>query len=410
MTQTAPSPQIDNLLQQARQHDQNNEVLQAEQIYAGVLRQWPECVEAGMCLARYAMDRQDANRAANLLERVRAQLPDEPQIALNLAFAYGHSGRPGAARKVLDPLLARFPDFYQAWLLLSRVLGFINDKAGSDKAAFQALRRAQLQGHWRDEASTPPQMLETVFKAIEQVRQARDELYRASFASLREAHGEAALRRVEQALQGFLGDTEIIPAEHQHATFFFVPALMGGAVHAASQITGAIALQNAAAQIQAEARALQAGNAMLELALIERGVANTERLQACPETAAALQSLALFAVDGHSPMAAFSVLPAGARTTPHTGRTNARVSLELPLAVPGECVLHFVNQQQHPWREGEVLVFDDTYLHEEWNRSTAPMLSLRVDLWHPDLSIVEQQALKQLFEAISRFEEVPGIL
>ena len=43
------------------------------------------------------------------------------------------------------------------------------------------------------------------------------------------------------------------------------------------------------------------------------------------------------------------------------------------------------------WREGELLVFDDSFEHEVWNTSDEARLVLIVDLWHPGLSTKEER-------------------
>lgn len=45
------------------------------------------------------------------------------------------------------------------------------------------------------------------------------------------------------------------------------------------------------------------------------------------------------------------------------------------------------------WREGKVMVFDDSFEHEVWHNGTALRLVLIVDVWHPDLSPAEKASL-----------------
>lgn len=46
-------------------------------------------------------------------------------------------------------------------------------------------------------------------------------------------------------------------------------------------------------------------------------------------------------------------------------------------------------------------MFDDTYLHEAWNRSDATRIVLLMDCWNPHLTEVERHAVQQLLEIIS---------
>jgi aspartate beta-hydroxylase len=74
--------------------------------------------------------------------------------------------------------------------------------------------------------------------------------------------------------------------------------------------------------------------------------------------------------------------------------------MHLPLVVPSDCALRLVDRGEHVWREGELVLFDDTYLHEAWNRSDRTRVVLLMDCWNPHLTAVEKQALVLLIEAI----------
>jgi aspartyl/asparaginyl beta-hydroxylase (cupin superfamily) len=63
-----------------------------------------------------------------------------------------------------------------------------------------------------------------------------------------------------------------------------------------------------------------------------------------------------------------------------------------------------VDHGEHHWKEGELMMFDDTFLHEAWNRSGEPRLIVLMDCWNPHLTEPEKAAVKQLVEAIDAFE------
>ena len=44
------------------------------------------------------------------------------------------------------------------------------------------------------------------------------------------------------------------------------------------------------------------------------------------------------------------------------------------------------------WREGDALLFDDSFEHEVWNNSSSPRLVFILDAWHPDLDTDEKRA------------------
>jgi aspartyl/asparaginyl beta-hydroxylase (cupin superfamily) len=50
------------------------------------------------------------------------------------------------------------------------------------------------------------------------------------------------------------------------------------------------------------------------------------------------------------------------------------------------------------WKEGSVMVLDDSYNHEVWNDTDKSRVILLVDIWHPDIPPVEKKAIVDLFQ------------
>jgi aspartate beta-hydroxylase len=120
-----------------------------------------------------------------------------------------------------------------------------------------------------------------------------------------------------------------------------------------------------------------------------------DNCSACPVTAAAIDALPLPRVERHGPEVLFSVFTSGTHLLPHRGVTNTRLVSHLPLIVPADCALQ-VGGETHTWQEGRVVVFDDTYEHDAWNRSDELRVVLIVDLWNPHLTQVEREAVAEL--------------
>jgi aspartyl/asparaginyl beta-hydroxylase (cupin superfamily) len=116
-----------------------------------------------------------------------------------------------------------------------------------------------------------------------------------------------------------------------------------------------------------------------------------------PRTAALVETLPLARIPGRAPTVFFSILKAGAHIPPHTGVTNTRTIIHLPLVVPGECEFR-VGGETRAWREGEAIAFDDTIEHEAWNRSNRDRAVLIMDVWNPYLSETERALIAQSFE------------
>jgi aspartyl/asparaginyl beta-hydroxylase (cupin superfamily) len=127
-----------------------------------------------------------------------------------------------------------------------------------------------------------------------------------------------------------------------------------------------------------------------------------ENLARCPETAAALAAVEMARIGGLCPNAMFSVLAPRTAIPPHNGETNARLVAHLPLIVPEKCTYR-VGYDWTTWREGEVLVFDDTIEHEARNDSDRTRVVLIFDVWNPLLEEDERRMVQALSAAVREF-------
>jgi aspartyl/asparaginyl beta-hydroxylase (cupin superfamily) len=115
-----------------------------------------------------------------------------------------------------------------------------------------------------------------------------------------------------------------------------------------------------------------------------------------PRTAELVESLPLARIPGRAPAVFFSILKAGKRIPPHTGVTNIRSIIHLPLVVPEGCGFR-VGGETREWREGSAFVFDDTIEHEAWNDSLSDRTVLILDCWNPHLSEDERAMILNIF-------------
>ena len=90
--------------------------------------------------------------------------------------------------------------------------------------------------------------------------------------------------------------------------------------------------------------------------------------------------------------ALFSVHASDAHLKAHCSVDNLRVRCHLGIAIPEGCEMR-VATQKRGWREGRVLLFEDSFEHEVWNRGRERRAILIVDLWHPQLTPAERRAL-----------------
>ncbi|WP_298198760.1 aspartyl/asparaginyl beta-hydroxylase domain-containing protein [Novosphingobium sp.] len=126
---------------------------------------------------------------------------------------------------------------------------------------------------------------------------------------------------------------------------------------------------------------------------IEHGVPNPAMAEHCPRTAALLGTLPLFDLPGRGPVAFFSLLKPQTRIPPHTGATNIRSIIHLPLIVPAGCTFR-VGNDTRPWIEGEAFAFDDTIEHEAVNPTDDLRAVLIIDAWNPFIGAGERELIR----------------
>ncbi len=89
-----------------------------------------------------------------------------------------------------------------------------------------------------------------------------------------------------------------------------------------------------------------------------------------------------------------SVLQPGAHIPAHFGGANVKLTLHLPLSIPEGDTAIRVGDETRRWREGEMLIFDDTFDHEAWNRTNTARTVLLIKAYHPELSVEEVGVLE----------------
>ena len=93
------------------------------------------------------------------------------------------------------------------------------------------------------------------------------------------------------------------------------------------------------------------------------------------------------------------------RIPPHYGSVNGRLIVHLPLIVPPDCGALQAAGEARGWREGECLVFDDSFQHLAWNASDQVRVVMLLDIWNPQLSAAEREAFSALLVGIDDFHD-----
>lgn len=125
-----------------------------------------------------------------------------------------------------------------------------------------------------------------------------------------------------------------------------------------------------------------------------------------PQTAAAIAALPLSDLPGRTPTVFFSILRPGAHLPAHTGVSNVRTIIHLPLIVPPGCSFR-VGGETRDWRVGEAWAFDDTIEHEAWNRSDQMRAILIFDVWNPYITLAERDVLRRFYAVAAEAADAP---
>jgi aspartyl/asparaginyl beta-hydroxylase (cupin superfamily) len=103
-----------------------------------------------------------------------------------------------------------------------------------------------------------------------------------------------------------------------------------------------------------------------------------ENAKLCPKTAEIIYSIPeILSCD-------YSYLEANTHIAAHKGYSRMVLRCHLPLVVPDEnlCGLRVGDETRH-WKEGELLIFDDSFEHEAWNKTNEKRIVLMFDIPNP---------------------------
>lgn len=101
--------------------------------------------------------------------------------------------------------------------------------------------------------------------------------------------------------------------------------------------------------------------------------------QLCPKSAELIYSISeIISCD-------FSFMEPKTHILPHKGYTKMVLRCHLPLIVPAneKCAIR-VGEKTHVWKEGELVIFDDSFEHEAWNNSDDIRVVLMFDIPNPN--------------------------
>lgn len=363
-----------------------------------------------------ALQTGDAAAAAKHFAAAISGDPHSGALQRNLASAWRALGDDERELTALDAALAIDRRDLMAWIRKAER----HEARGDKGAALAAWSAAIALGAQLDPVPPPLEALFAHGQAF--VAAATDTMYAAAsdaFGAIRSDLSETEARRGEAFIASALGRRRIYQNECAGIYYPFLPA---DEFFDRSHFSWFTEIEAQTGAIRAELQALldDPGEALRPYVkmdagtpdsiwsgldnrldwgacfLWEYGAPNQPVLDRCPVTAAALAAIPGARIPGRAPSAFFSMLKPHTRIPPHTGVTNTRAIVHLPLIVPPGCGFR-VGGETRMWEEGTAFAFDDTIEHEAWNDSDDLRAVLIFDVWNPHLSAGERDLLLRYF-------------
>jgi aspartyl/asparaginyl beta-hydroxylase (cupin superfamily) len=365
-----------------------------------------------------ALARTDAAAAVGHFEIACKREPSERSHWINLAAAHRIQGDTDRERGALEAALA----IDQTDLLALIRIAELHERLGEEKAA--AARWTAVLALSSGIGDPSPEFADILDHAKQYVGKQQgklaDSIDRALAAELAEASARD-WRRVRRAADAWLGRR---PIYTNHCEGLHYPFLPADEFFDAELFPWLGDLEAATPTILAELSAIladpQAGlapyislpagvpaskwseldNSLAWSAfhLWKEGERFEEACDRAPQTAALVDSLPICRIERRAPNVFFSILKAGGHIPAHTGVTNVRSVVHLPLIVPESCEFR-VGGETRSWVQGRAFAFDDTIEHEAWNRSDRDRAVLIIDVWNPHLSDYERRMVGRMYEA-----------
>ena len=425
---TIDQPAIARLFAAAASARQQGDRIAEERHIDALLAQAPENPQALNAKGMIALAKGDAIAAQRWFEQAAKRDPDEPALWMNVASAQraqsDHAGEEASLQRVLE----RDRRHFMALLRLAQ----LHQRCDRLAQAAEQWRNVLILADQMD--VVPSTLAETLAEARAFVAERNAEF--ATFLDNRLADAVAAqepgdARRFRACVDHMLGRRPIYQNECSGLHYPFLPA---DEFFDARHFPWMQALEGRTDAIRREVKGLLAhGTDILRpyvrmekgtpqnkwspldgsldwgaCFLWEYGVRNDMVCDLCPETAAALNAVPQTQIPGRAPSAFFSLLRPRTHIPAHTGVTNSRTIIHLPLIVPDGCRFR-VGGETREWVEGQAFAFDDTIEHEAWNDSDQLRVVLIFDVWNPHLSLAEQQLLKQFFDLADQSGENPRV-
>jgi aspartyl/asparaginyl beta-hydroxylase (cupin superfamily)/thioredoxin-like negative regulator of GroEL len=413
---------IIRLLQASKAEAAAGRMAESDRLLAHVARQAPNHPAILNELGVRMMTRGSPEQAHALFVRATTADPRHPALWANLASSLKALGRADEEMNAIEKALELEPRHLSALLQYAQYY----ERHGKTRQAARAYQNAL--------ATLPPNFEppEAVREALTHAKSVVESDQAALWATLegplaavRERHGGRRQRRVDRCLDILMGKSR---AFHSQPTWMYFPELPEIDFFERAEFPWLDAIEAATEEIRAELmrvlvadrdglqpyidfpasmpldqwRDLNRSRRWSAYFLWNQGEANAAHIARCPVTARVLESAPRCRVASRAPTAFFSILDANTQIPAHTGVTNTRCTVHLPLIVPPGCRFR-VGATTREWVPGQAWVFDDTIEHEAWNDSDTPRGILIFDVWNPLLTAAERDMIQAANEAYVRY-------
>lgn len=407
---------INALVSAARVAQQRGDLTSASQYYLQALAAQPDSPQLRNALGMVALASHDYASAAAYFTQAIEVDPNAPVLRINLATAYRGLGDAGNEREALASVLELDQSNLTANLRLAELHEKLAEKGDAMRRWAAVLGIAQS---LPDETPEIAELIKTAQAHIARHSAALDQILSDGLQDVRQATDISETRRFDVCMDAALGKRRIYVNECAGLHFPFLPPEEFFDRRHFPWLT----------QIEAKTDAIRAEFLSLwerpddfvpyvameegtpenkwspldhsldwsTFFLWRHGVRNDEACDRCPETARAIESLPICHIPGRSPTIFFSVLRPKTRLPAHTGVTNVRSIVHLPLVIPDGCGFR-VGGETRSWEVGTAFAFDDTIEHEAWNDSDQARAVLIFDIWNPHLTLKEHDLLQRFFE------------
>lgn len=211
------------------------------------------------------------------------------------------------------------------------------------------------------------------------------------------------LERINRCLRIRSGEEKPDYADPLQRPEFYVPGLRSQAWYDVAEFAWTQSLERMHPTITQECRELERsgglekrpegrGGRWATSHLYFLGKKSDDLCNRCPETVRAIEAIPGATSAG---LVYFASLAPGTHLEPHCGPTNARLRCHLAVCIPDGCSIR-VGSETREWQEGKCIVFDDSFEHEVWHTGTEVRFVLVLDIWHPDLTPEEIDAISTL--------------